>query len=134
MYVCMYNASSTSSLHFRRMENIRLNRYFQQDKYRSRLKTKENTPFLRNSILLAGLTVNAVPRRSTECQIFKAMNVLQVEITTMEVFEETIPRLKDILNIFVLSLILFVVCKGYCRDDLVGVSRDTSFSNLKNRK
>ena len=62
------------------------------------------------------------------------MNVLQVEITTMEAFEETIPRLIDILNIFVLSLILFVVCKGYCRDDLVGVSRDTSFSNLKNSK
>ena len=65
---------------------------------------KENTPFLYDLILLAGLTVNVVPRQGERmalserghvlnaCQFFKAMSEVQVETTIMEAFAKTLPR------------------------------------------
>ena len=59
---------------------------------RSRLQTKENTPFLCDLILLAGPTVNVVPRQGKKlalselghvfnaCQFFKAMNGVQAVV------------------------------------------------------
>ena len=72
---------------------------------RSRSQVKENTPFLYDLFLLAGLTVNNVVPRQGErmalsehghvlnaCQFFKAMSEVQVETTIMEAFAETLPR------------------------------------------
>ena len=69
---------------------------------RSRSKVKENTPFLYDLILLAGLTVNTTIGREdgfaehgyvlNACQFFKAMSEVQVETTIMEAFAETLPR------------------------------------------
>ena len=72
------------------------------------IATKENTPFLCDWIILAGLTINVVPRQGKRmalsehghilnaCQLFKAMNEAQVESIVMEAFGKTIPRLVDI--------------------------------------
>ena len=102
-------ARASSSTHFRRIANMRrLCTSSRTNKSRPKPKRKENTPFLCDLILLPGPSVDAVPRQGrrvalTErghvlnaCQLYKAMNEVQVETTIMEAFGETIRRLVDI--------------------------------------